>query len=1260
MAEVRYNNQSGKLATVGTNVTNSTSATTINFAVAPNFATLTAGQTITLALDAGLPTFEIVYLTAYTAGATTGTVTRAAEDSAKWPAVAHPVATTTGTWNNAPTVNDFPAALPPNGAAAGDLTGTYPNPTLATSGVTGAGTPVGSTTTVPVITYDAKGRLTTVTSATIASGGGGITALTNDVSASGTGSVTSTVNAVKGVALTAAQATILSQMNNAINRTSGGSVNAGEQTAFTGSNASQILAMPGSSTQNSTVNTILNVSSNSVGVIAGSGTTLNLNGVSGSFTVPVNSSCQLTYVSSTSTWYVTLSAFSLTGDVTTVGAVATLANAGPGATGPFGSTSTVPVVTIDAKGRVTALTTATITPGSIGALSSSTLVTVASGGTGAGTLTGLVKGNGTVAMTAAAAGTDYVAPGGALGTPSSGTLTNATGLPVAGVIGAQAGPLTGDVTTSGAAATLTPQATSKGQDLTARGGAAGAGSIFTGATFSTTVAAGSNGVSLTTLAGGTALSVAAVGGPFTANVYYLGQPATAITGVVITGSTGAYVITVTSGLFPTVGTAVTLSGSYGITGSNGSYIVTAASTTSFTVASTASSIIGTYTGGGTATQIGYLTLGTSGGTAKLGYTGTSGNTYTGISIISGTGAWTIGTGGSIVVGSLNVIPDVIQGASVSRGDGSTLGVNDWATVLNNTENNLAGLVLQNTGLVLPFYDDGLYGGLQWTNTSGGTASTIGSPVVAANSGAGGAYASSVKFTSGSVGDVRTFRRVLLFFQNQTNGAAVTFATTGAVKSSGAINTNASGLGVWDSGDLGYTNVGTGWTATYSAAGTGTSAAGVVLVGALYIQSAGTNGTININIAKGGTRSDDYAATTAGYSAFLTFLNTIGFTPRRYITGDQVGNIALFGGSSALVAPSLATHLAAVKAASPLTEIVLYSVYTVGTVGTPGVGDAAWSETWVPLIKQAAITNNVTYLDAYARFGDLSYTGDAYGLTCDFLHMGSVPGVNVYPSKSGRNGQESFAEFFFDKLEYSKAFATTGNIQTGFAPDGAIKTILSAGAIGGVSIGLYQNSNEPNPVAALYSIPGSFFTAGVYFGPGGATLPDTWINRVSAGNMIAHSTIQIGGTTGAIAGARWAGSTTGGAPVTGTYAVGDWITTTNGQVWVCTVAGTTGTWYCVNGNPVLAPATATGSTVGTSPFTIASPCTGGSRAWVLELQNPISQTLAITHGPSTGAERAPYPSMATSGKALVTLYIPAADKAIVTWGTTAPTYYTIAL
>jgi hypothetical protein len=46
---------------------------------------------------------------------------------------------------------------------------------------------------------------------------------------------------------------------------------------------------------------------------------------------------------------------------------------------------------------------------------------------------GVLKGNGSGGFSASVAGTDHVAPGGALGTPSSGTLTNCTGLPVAGI-----------------------------------------------------------------------------------------------------------------------------------------------------------------------------------------------------------------------------------------------------------------------------------------------------------------------------------------------------------------------------------------------------------------------------------------------------------------------------------------------------------------------------------------------------------------------------------------------------------------------------------------------------------------------------------------------------------------------------------------------------------------------------------------------------------------------------------------------------------
>src|SRR5271157_5976058 len=121
MAEIRQDNQFGFLnVTLDAPVAGTSEVIANLFAVAPDFATLSPGDYVKLVLDGvpgpfGLPNpnFEIVYLTAYTAGSKNGTITRGAEDPTTWPPVAHTAGTST--WANNPTVEDFSGMIGPSG-----------------------------------------------------------------------------------------------------------------------------------------------------------------------------------------------------------------------------------------------------------------------------------------------------------------------------------------------------------------------------------------------------------------------------------------------------------------------------------------------------------------------------------------------------------------------------------------------------------------------------------------------------------------------------------------------------------------------------------------------------------------------------------------------------------------------------------------------------------------------------------------------------------------------------------------------------------------------------------------------------------------------------------------------------------------------------------------------------------------------------------------------------------------------------------------
>jgi hypothetical protein len=60
-------------------------------------------------------------------------------------------------------------------------------------------------------------------------------------------------------------------------------------------------------------------------------------------------------------------------------------------------------------------------------------------------------------------------------------------------------------------------------------------------------------------------------------------------------------------------------------------------------------------------------------------------------------------------------------------------------------------------------------------------------------------------------------------------------------------------------------------------------------------------------------------------------------------------------------------------------------------------------------------------------------------------------------------------------------------------------------------------------------------------------------------------------TGSVAATRYVGGTTSGAPASGTFAVGDFVIDQTGVPWVCTGAGTPGTWAEVGLTPDFRPA-----------------------------------------------------------------------------------------
>ena len=566
---------------------------------------------------------------------------------------------------------------------------------------------------------------------------------------------------------------------------------------------------------------------------------------------------------------------------------------------------------------------------------------------------------------------------------------------------------------------------------------------------------------------------------------------------------------------------------------------------------------------------------------------------------------------------------------------------------------------------------------------------------------------------------RPFRRVKIYYQLQTNGASVTFATLGTVVS-GTVATAGSGIGVWDSGDLG-SPTGTGFTATAGAiAGSGATSAGVIIHGVRYYQNAGTSGATIDNFAVGGMGTAAFTNTigSTGWATFMTAMAQTGNPYRRMYLMVGINNAQGNPAGYSTFQSDLTTIVTTAQAASPQTEVIIAAQHygdtsstyscvthsgtniidnatfasgvtgppmigslvsgpgvpagttvtanstghatlsanctasaTVSLVFTQGRGGASnWTTNWVKAAAQVALNTGSAFVNLYERFGDISevttvpsvttssttataaanafnnisvgmavtgagitngttvaavnagagtmtlsapvYTAGTFTLSFSYdtfgLGQASTPDIHfgdASQSFSGRDGQKAIAETFLNKLAYSNQAQSPSTLQSGTPADGKIVSGLSAQGPGVVTTSGYTNANDANPVWSLnYNSYFGLTPPGLYLGAGGAPGLDVAVTRGGAsttqiGSPLLPGALKVVGLTGATAGARWVGSTTGGAPASGTFLAGDWITTTKGQqptatavIAITNVARTTTTVTLTAANTLVAGAT----------------------------------------------------------------------------------------
>ena len=101
-------------------------------------------------------------------------------------------------------------------------------------------------------------------------------------------------------------------------------------------------------------------------------------------------------------------------------------------------------------------------------------------------------------------------------------------------------------------------------------------------------------------------------------------------------------------------------------------------------------------------------------------------------------------------------------------------------------------------------------------------------------------------------------------------------------------------------------------------------------------------------------------------------------------------------------------------------------------------------------------------------------------------------------------------------------------------------------------------------------------------------------------VVTSPAFKATGLTGAAVAGRWVGNTVSGAPASGTFLLNDWITSQDGNIYICTVAGTPGTWVGGGGS----------GSQGALTGDVTAPAGNGSRVATLVATAPVRAIIAL--------------------------------------------------